>query len=274
MRIGLALLMLTLAGCVSSPPTAEPTSALSAPALASSPTPVILSSEQLYQDDPRFIGQSNPRFAQFPVDAALPPVQSGDGQVEVVLEDGAVLPGEIFQFPDSRQPGILMLGGVSTSWGALPLKLAQAGFAVLVVESGAMPQTRQVETMFQSLIAVATVDPGNIGIIGAAQTADTAMLACAVNALCDAAALLSPLSRDTLLNMIGSYGERPLWLAASREDGESHAAALALAQAARAEVELVEAETGRGASLLQSRPELVNQLVDWFAAHLGSTSNE
>ena len=268
MRIGFPLL-LALAGCVSpSSPAATSTSVLSAPPLMPSPTPVILSSEQLYRDDRRFIGQSSPDFAQFPVDAALPPAPRGDvdGRAGIVLEDGAVLFGQMFQFSDLRQPGILMIGPESTDWGMLPSKLAQAGFAVLVMENA--PQAGQIETIVQSLAAAATVDPGRIGLIGAAQGADAALLGCAVNALCDAAALLGPLSRDTLLNMMPSYGQRPLWLAASRQDAESHAAALALSQTALAEVEFVEVEAGRGAALLQFQPQLTDQLIDWFEARL------
>lgn len=269
MRIGF-LLLLALVGCVSpSSPAATLTSVLSAPTLAPSPTPVILSSEQLYRDDRRFVGQSSPDFAQFPVDAALPPAPRGDvdGRAGIVLEDGAVLFGQMFQFSDLRQPGILMMGPEPTDWGMLPSKLAQAGFAVLVMENA--PQAGQVETIVQSLAAAATVDPGRIGLIGAAQGADAALLGCAVNALCDAAALLGPLSRDTLLNMMTSYGQRPLWLAASRQDAESHAAALALSQMPLAEMVFVEVEAGNGAALLQFQPQLVDQLIDWFEAQLG-----
>ena len=141
---------------------------------------------------------------------------------------------------------------------------------MLVLRTGPLTPARQVETMLQSLISIRGVDAGVIGVIGEAQAADIAMLGCAVNSLCDALAVLSPTSRDTLLNMIPSFGERPLWLSASRQDAESHATALALYQTAQGEARFEEVDSGRGAALLQSEPDMVENLVTWFVAQLHS----
>ena len=188
----------------------------------------------------------------------------------MLLDERTIIHGELYHHSGQLEPAILILGADISAWRMLPLQLSQAGFVVLVLQTGPLTPARQVETMLQSLIAIRGVDAGAIGLIGEARSADIAMLGCAVNTLCDALALLSPTSRDTLLNMIASIGERPLWLSASRSDAESHAAALALSQAAQGQVRFVEVDHGRGADLLSAEPDLADQLAVWFALHLRS----
>ena len=171
---------------------------------------------------------------------------------------------------DHGQPGILLLASELAGWGALPSTLSQRGFAVLVVQSEPLTPARQVEAILQSFIAAPGVDAGSIGVVGADQAADIAALGCAVNSLCDALALLSPRSRDTLLNMLPSYGDRPLWLAAGQDDVESFTAASALAQEATGEARLFEASAGRGLALLQLQPNLADELVSWLQRQLQS----
>ena len=185
-----------------------------------------------------------------------------------MLADRTTLHGELYQGGDQSQPAILILGGEISAWGTLPLQLSQVGFVVLVIQTDPLTPARQVETLLQSLIAIPGVDASAIGVIGEARSADLAMLGCAVNTLCDALALFSPTSRETLHNMIPSFGERPLWLTASRSDSESHGAALSLSQALRGQAQLVEVEGGRGAGLLNAEPGLADQLVTWFALQL------
>lgn len=251
--------------------TATPTRALSAPTLAVSPTPVIRTSDEIYgSGEGTFIGQSNPTIAALPVDGDLPPIQMGDDHlVEVVLEDGSVLFGDLYQSGDTRRPGILLVGIDRSAWGTLPLELQSAGFTVLVMDMGLIPQAKHVETMLRTFINVGTVDPARIGVIGEAQGADTVMLACAVDELCDVVALLSPLSRDTLLNVIPSYGTRPILIATSNQDPESYPTALALTQTAQGDTLFVETSNGRGANLLRFKPDLINQLVTWFTTYIG-----
>lgn len=254
-------------------PTITPTRSLSAPPLASSPTPVIRSSDELYQDDDGvFIGQSNPTVAALPVDGDLPPIRVSDSEniVEVVLEDGSVLLGDLYQTGETRQPGILIVGLDRASWGTLPLELQTAGFTVLVMEMGLIPQARHVETMLRTFINVGTVDPARIGVIGEAQGADIVMLACAVDELCDVVALLSPLSRDTLLNIIPSYGLRPLLVATSNQDSEAYPTALILSQTAQGDTRFIETSAGRGSGLIQFKPDLTSELVRWFETYIGA----
>ena len=261
-----------LAGCQfpfgasqTSPPTLTP-----APRWDPRPTIQVLSSEELYGDDSRAIGLTSPSLASFPAGAVLPPVPIGNSErgVTVLLDADTTISGELYQRGGIRQPGILLLGADASGWKSLPKQLAQNGFVVLVLETDRLTHARQVETMLQSLIAIPGVDAGSIGVIGEGRAADLALLGCAVNSLCDALALLSPQSRATLLNMIPSYGDRPLWLAAAANDSESYGTASALAEAARGEAVLVEATEGRGASLLQIQPDLADHLVQWLLSHL------
>ena len=234
------------------------------------PTVEILDSQELYGRDSRSIGQTSPSLASFPAGAILPPVPDGQSErgVFVLLAAETTLRGDLYPPKGPRQPGLLLLGSDLAGWGELPLKLSLSGFAVLVVQSEALTPARQVEAMLQSLIAVSGVDAASIGVIAADRAADIAALGCAVNSLCDALALLSPRSRNTLLNMLPSYGDRPLWLAAGQDDVESFSAASALADAATGEAQFSEVTAGRGVALLQLQPDLAAELVAWMQRHL------
>ncbi len=234
------------------------------------PTAFILSSEALYAVQGRRPGATSRSFASLPAGAVLPPAPSGGSGrgVSVSLEARTVLRGELYPAGGQSQPALLMLGGKVSVWGALPQRLAEAGFVVLALQTEPSTPARLVDLMLQSLIAVPGVDAGRIGMAGEARAADLAMLGCAVNSLCDALALFSPISRATLLNMLPAFGERALWLAASRSDSESHASARALSQAPRGQVQFHELDSGFGASLLGVEPGLSDSLVAFFTQHL------
>lgn len=265
-------LTLALAGCdgaraapseTKSTPTAAPTS-------VPIPTTLLRRSEALFTDETRHSGKTSSSFASLPAGAVLPPAPSGASEraVTVLLDAGAVIRGELYRQGGGAEPAILMLGADLAAWGELPLRLSEAGFVVLALQTDSVTPARLVDTMIQSLIAIRGVDAGAIGLIGEARAADLALLGCAVNTLCDALALLSPQSRETLLNMMPSFGARPLWLAASAADSESQAAALALSQAAQGGARLEMVEAGRGAAMLSANPVLNEQLVAWMALQL------
>ena len=180
------------------------------------PTIEVLDSEALYGNDSRAIGGTSPGLASLAPGAILPPAPDGqsDRGVSLVVDAETTLPGELYSPDGPRLPGILLLGSDIAGWGALPAELSQNSFAVLVVQIEPLTPAHQVEALLQSFIAAPGVDAGSIGVIGADRAADIAALGCAVNSLCDALALLSPRSRDTLVNMMVSYGDRPIWLAA------------------------------------------------------------
>lgn len=262
------------AGCTltqANPARSTPAASPLPPRPAATATLEILSSDELYKDDNDALGRTDPSFASLPVDAALPPAPVGDStrRVKVVLEDGSVLEGERYGFSVLRQPGILILSREVSNWRPLTKRLAERGFIVLALETGGWLEAQHLRTILRSLTAINKVDAGWIAIIGAEHSADLALLGCAVNELCDAAALLSPLSRDTLLNMLLSYGARPLWLAAAKDDVEAHAAARALARSAPGEAQFLEYDRGRGVELLVNQPEITEQLAEWLSLNLG-----
>jgi len=263
---------LSLAGCrylTAATPAPLPTST-AIPRRDPIPTVEVLDSESLYGQDSRSIGGTKPSLASFPAGAVLPPAPDGRSErgVSIILDAETTLFGELYAPLGPRQPGILLLGTDLAGWGALPATLSQHGIAVLVVQTEPLTPARQVETLLQSLIAAPGVDAGYIGVIGADQAADIAALGCAVNSLCDALALLSPRSRDTLVNMMPSYGDRPIWLAAGQDDKESLDAASALAAAAAGEAKFVEVSAGRGVELLGHQPGLADELLAWMLRHL------
>ncbi|MCY4064284.1 MAG: hypothetical protein OXG53_18075 [Chloroflexi bacterium] len=261
-----------LAGCALSPdwPSLPKATATVVSINLPPPTAFIPSAEAQYTDNTRHIGMTSYSFASLPAGAILPPAPSGASEpgVKLLLDARTTIQGELYRRGVQPEPAILVLGADVSAWGSLPYQLSQAGFVVLALQVGPTTPTRQVDLMLQSLIAIPGVNAGAIGIAGEARFADLAMLACSVNTLCDALALFSPTSRDTLLNMIPSFGGRPLWLAASRQDSESYAAALALSRAASGPAQFIEAAGGRGANLLNAQPDLADQLVAWFALHL------
>ena len=260
-----------LAGCGLSPdwpPTSAPATAVSR--VVPTPTEFVLSAEGLYRQDLRHLGVTTAELASLPAGAILPPAQAGESDrgVSLLLDNRTTVSGELYRQSGQPAPALMLLGADATAWGALPQQLSAAGFVVLVLQTDHLMPARQVDTMLQSLIAIQGVDAGAIGLIGESHSADLAMLGCAVNTLCDALALFSPTSRATLMNMLPSYGERPLWLAAGRSDSQSHAAALALSQGLRGQAQFIELDHGRGLDLLRAEPSLANQLVDWFVHHL------
>ncbi len=262
-----------LAGCTlpaRTPSLATATKEPLAPRPLPTSTLTILTSDELYSEEVLAIGRTDPSFASLPVDAALPPVPIGDTQrrVKILLEDGSLIEGERFGFGLLRQPGILLLGPEANVWRSLPRQLEAAGFIVFALETEGRLRAGQLNTVLRSMLAINTVDAGKIGIVGAEGSADLALLGCAINDLCDAAALLSPLSRDTLLNMMPSYDTRPLWLAAAKDDIEAYAAALALSQTALGEMRFHELDSGRGIDLLNEQENLAEDLVEWFAVQL------
>ena len=268
--ISVVFVLGSLTGCGLSPdwkptPAATPVS-LNLPTRAASN----LSAEALYADTTRHSGVTSFRFASLPAGAVLPPAPSGESElgVSLLLDARTTIRGELYQIGGAAVPAILILGGETAAWGALPQKLSQAGFVVLALQIGQATPARHIDLMLRSLIALPGIDAGAIGLVGEGRAADLAMLGCAVNTLCDALALFSPTSRATLLNMIPSFGARPLWLSASRSDSGSHAAALSLSQALPHQAQFVELPSGFGTELLHAAPGLADQLVDWFSLQL------
>ena len=77
--------------------------------------------------------------------------------------------------------------------------------------------------------------------------------------------MLSPTAGGTLINLLPEYGNRPLFVAASRDDPEAYNTASQLRLNARGEVDFQEYDTGgRGVELLTSDPDLEANIALWL----------
>jgi hypothetical protein len=227
---------------------------------------------------PDFIvsGQNDPTAASLPRDSDLPPipvasVAPGDSLqfVQVTMSDGALLEGVLYQIGADRVPGVVILATNTWPWGDFPARLQQNGFTVLVITLRDVTSVADFQTVLRAFTEAGGVDPARIGVIGAAQTADLALLGCAADLLCDTAVLLSPIRREPLLNVMSAYNPRPLLVAASEDDAESFTVAQVLAESASGEA-LFQPFTnaGRGTAMLQNRPDLGDLIVTWLRRQL------
>lgn len=276
-RLPFALFLL-LTACNVLPQAPEPTSTrnFTAPTIAPSPTVQILNSDEIYGDN-IVDGQSNATAAALPVDAPLPPVQagitgeSGAQVVQIFLEDGSSVMGELYEQGDSdnRVAGILIIGQEIDGWASLASDLFNAGYTVLVIDLPENPRAEIMDTLLTSLSENGTVDPARIAAIGAEASADFAFLGCTIYEICDAVVMLSPQSRNAILNVLPNYNPRPLFLAASLNDAESYATAASIATSFADGSRFVEQSTGTGTGLLALNSELSNFVITWLATVWG-----
>src|SRR5690606_36844349 len=211
-------------------PTSTPTRVLTGPTLEASP---VVRGE--YPTEPALLqGQNDPTAAALPSGGVLPPLAVATEQdsirqsIQVTTRAGLTLPGDLYSSGDQRWPGLLMLAPDPQAWLDLPLRLQAAGFTVLVMSSADVSSAEVLSDVLVSFSDVGTVDPGNMGVIGAEAGADVALLGCAVELLCDVVALISPTQHDPLLVAMQRYNPRSLFVAASEGDTVGVAAARAL----------------------------------------------
>ncbi len=268
--------LILLAGCADvTPPTLTPTTALSGPTVAASP---VIRPFLPTEIPPDFVasGQNDPTAAAMPSGGDLPPLPvataiPGNPRqiVQITMADGALLEGDLYQLGAERVPGVLILATDRTTWGDYPARVQAAGFTVLVAGLRDAASTDDFLALLQAFTEAGGVDPARIGVIGAAETADLALLGCAADLLCDTAVLLSPIQRERLLNVMSAYNPRPLLVVASEDDAESFTVAQILQESASGEA-LFQPFTsaGRGTAMLQNRPDLGDLIVTWLRRQL------
>lgn len=251
--------------------TAKPTRHISEATLAASPTVPIRTSDELYGNT-NIGGQSDPTVAALPVDAPLPPLQSGifnesGGQsVEIILEDGQAILADLYESTQlARSAGILLLARDRLTWGTLPAELMAAGYTVLVIEMPSVARFADMDVLLTSLSEEGKVDPARIAVIGAGEGADMALLGCSVYLICDAVVLLSPQSQDSLLNVLPNFNPRPMLVIAARNDSQSYDAATALSTAFAEGSQFMQPATGQGTGLLALNSDLHGAIVNWLS---------
>ncbi|MGB7341409.1 MAG: hypothetical protein WBC91_21110, partial [Phototrophicaceae bacterium] len=226
------ILILVITACDVLPQaiTPSPTRRFSAATLAPTEAITIQNSDEIYGDTIRD-GQSNATAAALPVDAPLPPLQSGGVSatgaqpIQIFLADSTLITGDLYEHgsTDNRSAGILILAQEATSWGNLAPQLFEAGYTVLVVNLGNRLFADDLNVLLRSLSENGAVDPARIAVIGAESTADMALLGCAIDAICDAVVMLSPQSRGAILNLLPKYNPRPMFISDSPSNSDSYA---------------------------------------------------
>ena len=265
-------LILTACDVLPQVPTITPTRRFTDVTLAPSPEVLIQNSDELYGDDIRD-GQSNPTAAALPVDAPLPPLQSGGISeagarvVQIFMEDGSILTGDLYESgsSDNRSVGILILAQEIVSWGSLPADLFNAGYTVLVLDLPDILRAEDMDVLLTSLSENGAVDPARIAVIGAEQSADMAILGCAIYEICDAVVMLSPQSRGAILNILPNFNPRPMFVAVALNDAESYATASSIATSFAEGSRFVEQSAGSGTGLLNLNSELSAMIIDWLS---------
>lgn len=288
-----ALLVVGLAACGSlnpTPITPTATRALSGPTLEPSPTTDVHPIQVTMAEDDIIggFGQNIPEAAALVPDSALPPVPEGTPgtvpgaqRVQLVMIDGSVRTADLYEYSPpvgspagARVPGVLLIGAGFGDWADFPARLRDAGYSVLVVDSGADAAiaTADFIVLLRALSELRSVNPGALGVIGVRAGADAALIGCAVEFLCDTAILISPTDRESVLSAIASYNPRPLLVSFSTQDlaGVAIARDLELTTTGPFQIAPVSA-AGAGAELLFAAPALTGDIGLWLAAHLAGS---
>lgn len=281
----LVVIMLITACEVMNPEIPEPTAtwAYSGPTMEPSPVVLIYPPTEV---PPNYVapGQSNSEAAALPWDSALPPLviernDMGRQTIQVPLQDGTVLYGHLYEnLPGELgsinlfRPGLLLVGAYPDDWLTFPQQLRDAGFTVLVMDMDDRMAADDLLDVLNSFIVVNSVDPNLIAIIGVDEGADQAMIACALETLCNALVLISPVGRDTLANIIVDYGQRPLLAATSRDDPTSSQVVRTLQQAAQDNATILFYDgNADGTQLLISEADLQLNIISWLQGILMET---
>ncbi|NDJ61735.1 MAG: hypothetical protein GYB67_11455 [Chloroflexi bacterium] len=264
-----------IAGCDNVPPTPTPTRVLSAPTLA--PSPVFRPPLTVSPPPGARGGQNDPTAAAAANEGGLPPIALGPEYsdenrqaIQVTGSDGAQISGDLYPGPnDVRGPGLLLLAVDRVGWLDLPGRLQAAGFTVMTMSIRPNAPVGDFTAMIQALGQVGAVDPGRIGVIGVENGADLALQGCAVDPICDAAVLISPLTEGALIAALPGYNPRPLFLAAARDDQASFTVASAVQASATGPLAFESlGGVARGPVLLQSNPQLQTNIIAWLSDQL------
>ncbi|MBI1281492.1 MAG: hypothetical protein GC179_25420 [Anaerolineaceae bacterium] len=257
------------------PPTLTPTMLISGPTIEASPTLNFVQPTNISFDD--VVATSNATVAALAPDSVVPPALIGTpaanslGQpVAITAQDGTLLNGLFFQKSDGvRRPGILMLGSDVNAWGDLPFRIFDANFTVLVMPLRQTNQQADFTVMLQALTS-GDADPARLGVIGALDGADTTLIGCSADKLCDTAVLLSPSNSPAMQQAMGAFSPRTVLMVASQDDSISYPAVQALQPLNRGEVLLQPfASAGRGTDILRNRPDLIDLIVAWLQRQIG-----
>lgn len=213
----------------------------------------------------------------------LPPtpplkMQATSYDLGLVSEDGVRLRATFYGPGQSDAPAVLLLhmwDGRRQDWAPFAAQLQAAGYGVLALdlrghgesegERDAAAMTQDAAVGVKLLRAREEIDGDRIFLIGASIGANVALTYAAADAGLRGVALLSPgevyrgVSAPAAL---AGYGDRPLFIAASRED--TYAAASARALAGDRPILLLLEGQGHGVQMLGKTNGLAEALLAWL----------
>jgi len=220
----------------------------------------------------------------------LPPAPPVAAKKEVfdigmVTEDGVRIKGTYYRPAATDAPGVVllhMLGRKRGDWDAFARQLQDAGYGVIAIdlrghgesggEAGDVNTTEDVLAAVDFLRAQAEVDPENIVLIGGNDGSWWALDAASKQPDIRAVALLTPgisYDKQFLEQVMADYGDRPLFIAISDNEGNHGEDAVKTARALDElasgphELEILH-EYGWGSGLLMQENGLAPKLLAWL----------
>ena len=208
-------------------------------------------------------------------------------ELTIGAEDGTEIATTLY-LPDGDAPfpGVIllhMLGGRRQDWEqqGLTEELTAAGYAVLAVDMRGHGETRgnrdwpvieqDLITVWTTFTDLAQIDAENTAVIGGSIGSNMALITGDNIPEIKTAILLSPgldYRGVTTDDRIVSYGERPLLIVASEEDGYSAESSRTLADLASDNAELTMLNgAGHGTNML-NQPDLQQAIVRWLDTYL------
>ncbi len=220
---------------------------------------------------------------------ATPAVAAPVTSVTFRSKDGVQIAASFYQPTRRPAPCVILVHMLTRSrddWQTLASRLADAGIAALAIDlrghgaSGPDPRTtpgasqdlspdvQDVQAARQFLSNRPDLGVTSVGIAGASIGANLAVLTAASDPTIRSIVLLSPGLDYRNLHTEGAlrkYGERPVLMISSQEDGYATRSIRRLQKAGTGtrEVRLVNA-AGHGTAMLSRQPDLISLVVDWF----------
>lgn len=264
---GILLALFTLAACDNVAPTPTPTRVISGPTLAASPEIFpFIPTNPAFEDEIAF--GNDPTAAALPRDSELPPLavdpMLAEQEIIITAADGMLLPGWLYVNPlVERAPGVLVLGDDLAALRPLAERLRDAGFSALAIT---LRDVGDFDSALTAFSRVGLVDPGRLAVVGAATGANQAFVGCAVNNLCDGAAVFSPVDDALLFARMPTYGTRGLFLSAGLDDA-AYGVVERMRAAADGDVIFAGVPgSGVGLALFEADAGLFDGLVTWLNA--------
>lgn len=209
-------------------------------------------------------------------------------QEEIEAADGLQLIGTFYAPVEFEPPwpGVIllhMLWSDRTAWDEYALQLAGSGYAVFALDMRGHGETGgeidwdlaavDLQQVWDNLAARPDIAPARMGIIGASIGANMALVGGANEPDARTVVLLSPglsyAGVETKEAMV-TFGERPVFIAASQEDTYAADSSRKLHEIAVGEARRLEMfqDAGHGIFMLENEPELGGQIIEWLMEYL------